>query len=154
LVATVTNGEVVPVVQNRITDAGFNELVLIPMGADKVFVRSLVGVDALSIVNSAKEFFNLLFSHWTRWDKNVLPYQRGAFLRADSCSTEKGRLDFARVLIATSDLEIVKRVENVLVDEILVEVKIVEEWGYALGKDTCLFADESDSEASQSDNEA
>ncbi|MCI31746.1 DUF4283 domain protein, partial [Trifolium medium] len=73
---------------------------------------------------------------------------------AVNCSTEKGRLDFTRVLIATSDLEIVKRVENVLVDEILVEVKIVEEWGYALGEDTCLFAVESDSEASQSDNEA
>ncbi|MCI88082.1 hypothetical protein A2U01_0109368, partial [Trifolium medium] len=31
----VINGEAVPVVQNKITDAGFNELVLIPMGADK-----------------------------------------------------------------------------------------------------------------------
>ncbi|MCI22292.1 sulfate transporter, partial [Trifolium medium] len=113
-------------------------------------------------------------------DNKVLPYQRGVwvrlygislhawsvdffklcvldcgrFLRADSCSTDKDRLDFARVLIATSDLEIVKRVETVLVDGILVEIKIVEEWGYAIGEDTCLFEDENDSEASQSDNEA
>ncbi|MCI33176.1 hypothetical protein A2U01_0054392, partial [Trifolium medium] len=29
----------------------------------------------------------------------------------------------------------------------------VEEWGYALGEDTCLFEEESDSEASQSDHE-
>ncbi|MCI30014.1 sulfate transporter, partial [Trifolium medium] len=58
------------------------------------------------------------------------------FLHADSCSADKDRLDFARVLIATPDLEIVKRVENVLVDGLLVEVKIVEEWGYALGEDT------------------
>ncbi|MCI82341.1 sulfate transporter, partial [Trifolium medium] len=35
IVATVINGEAVLVVQNRITDAGFIDLVLIPMGADK-----------------------------------------------------------------------------------------------------------------------
>ncbi|MCI96952.1 DUF4283 domain protein, partial [Trifolium medium] len=39
----------------------------------------------------------------------------------------KDRLDFARVLIATSDLDIVNRVERVMVDGTLVEVKIVEE---------------------------
>ncbi|MCI68277.1 sulfate transporter, partial [Trifolium medium] len=54
IVATVINGEAVPVVHNRITDAGFDDLVLIPMGAHKVFVRSSVGDDAMAIVNSAK----------------------------------------------------------------------------------------------------
>ncbi|MCI15691.1 DUF4283 domain protein, partial [Trifolium medium] len=48
---------------------------------------------------------------------------------------------------------IAKRVENVLVDGTLVEIKIVEEWGYAMGEDTCLFEEESESEASQSDYE-
>jgi hypothetical protein len=43
LVATVMNGEAVPVVQNRIADAGFNDVVITPMGADKVFVRSVGG---------------------------------------------------------------------------------------------------------------
>jgi hypothetical protein len=38
LVATVINGEAIPVVQNRITDAGFKDLVVTPMGADKVFI--------------------------------------------------------------------------------------------------------------------
>jgi hypothetical protein len=38
LVATVINGEAIHVVQNRITDAGFNDLVVTPMGADKVFI--------------------------------------------------------------------------------------------------------------------
>ncbi|MCI60251.1 DUF4283 domain protein, partial [Trifolium medium] len=58
------------------------------------------------------------------------------FLRADNCSADKDRLDFARVLIATPELEIVKRVETVLVEGTPVEIKIVEEWGYALGDDT------------------
>ncbi|WJX94030.1 hypothetical protein P8452_75494 [Trifolium repens] len=35
IVATVINGEAVPMVQNRIVDAGFNDLVITPMGADK-----------------------------------------------------------------------------------------------------------------------
>ncbi|MCI75357.1 hypothetical protein A2U01_0096626, partial [Trifolium medium] len=33
----------------------------------------------------------------------------------------------------------------------MIEVKIVEEWGYTLGEDSCLFKDESDSEASEPD---
>ncbi|GAU40819.1 hypothetical protein TSUD_398030 [Trifolium subterraneum] len=56
-----------------------------------------------------------------------------------------------RVLIATSDLDIVKRTEKVLVDGVLVEIKIVEEWGYAMGEDSCLFEEESETEASHSD---
>ncbi|GAU37762.1 hypothetical protein TSUD_102790 [Trifolium subterraneum] len=179
LVATIINGEAVPVVQNRITDAGFNDLILVPMGAGKVFVRSSAGVDARAIVNGAKDFFTLLFLNWERWGNEGFPYQRGAwvrlygipihawnvnffkmcvfdcgrFLRADSCSADWDKLDFARVLIATPDLEIIKRVESVLVDGTLTKIKIVEEWGYALGEDTCLFEEESDSEVSQNDNE-
>ncbi|PNX60099.1 putative sulfate transporter, partial [Trifolium pratense] len=147
------------------------------MGADKVFLRSSEGVDAMSIVGGAVEFFKLIFSNWTRWDQDWRPYQRGAwvrlygvpldawnveffklcvfecrrFLRADSCSAEKDRLDFARVLIATADLDIVTKVERVLVNGTMVEIKIVEEWGYALGEDTCLFEEEDESEASQTD---
>ncbi|GAU10105.1 hypothetical protein TSUD_422320 [Trifolium subterraneum] len=48
---------------------------------------------------------------------------------------------------------IIKRVERVRVDGALVEIKIVEEWGYAMGEDTCLFEEEIASEASQSDCE-
>ncbi|MCI63414.1 DUF4283 domain protein, partial [Trifolium medium] len=40
-----------------------------------------------------------------------------------------------------------------MVDGTLVEVTIVEEWGYAMGEDTCLFEDESESEASHSEFE-
>jgi hypothetical protein len=43
LVATVIHGEAIPVVQNRINDAGFADLVITPMGADKVFMRRAEG---------------------------------------------------------------------------------------------------------------
>jgi hypothetical protein len=48
-------------------------------------------------------------------------------------------------------LEIVTRVERVLVDGVQVDIKIVEEWGYAMGEDTCLFEEEDGSESSQTD---
>ncbi|PNX75614.1 putative sulfate transporter, partial [Trifolium pratense] len=176
-VATIMNGEAVPLVQDRIVDAGFNDLVLIPMGADKVFLRSLAGGDAMGTVDNAKEFFQLFFSNWVRWESDAQPYRRGAwvrlygiplhawneeffklcvldcgrFLRTDCCSAEKDRLDFARVLIATPDLEIINRVESIMVDGGKVEVKIVEEWGYALGEDFCLVEEESGSETAQSE---
>jgi hypothetical protein len=177
LVATVINGEAIPVVQNRITDAGFEDLVITPMGADKVFLRRTEGGDVRALVAGAVDFFKLIFSNWMRWDDDGRSFQRGAwvrlygvplsawnvdffklcvfecgrFIRADSCSAEKDRLDFARVLIATSDLAIVSRVERVLVDGAQVAIKIVEEWGYAMGEDTCLFEEENGSEASQND---
>ncbi|GAU48878.1 hypothetical protein TSUD_406570, partial [Trifolium subterraneum] len=120
LVATIITGEAVPVVQNRITDACFDNMVLIPMGADKVFVRSSAREDVSVLVNNAKDFFNIIFSKWMR------------SLRADSCSADKDRLDVARVLIATPDLEIFNTVVSIKVDGTLVQVKVVEEWGTLL----------------------
>ncbi|MCH84604.1 sulfate transporter, partial [Trifolium medium] len=110
LVATLVNGEAVPVVQSRINGC-------------RVFQTRVFELDALGQYSAALQTGRL----------------------ADSCTAEKDRLDFARVLIATSDLEIVNRVETVLVDGTMVEVKIMEEWGYALGEDTCLFEDDRDS---------
>jgi hypothetical protein len=72
----------------------------------------------------------------------------GRFLRADNFTVEKDRLDFAHVLIATSSLDVVKRVERLLVDGVIVDVQVIEEWGYDLGDDACLLVDDRVSEAS------
>ncbi|XP_045791605.1 uncharacterized protein LOC123886320 [Trifolium pratense] len=179
LVATIINGEAVPVVQSRIMDAGFNDVIIIPMGADKVFVRSSSGIDVKAIIDSAKEFFQIIFSSWTSWESHAQDYRRGAwvhlygiplqawnenffklcvldcgrFLRVEYGSVEKERIDFARVLIATPNLEIVNTVATVLVDGIQFEVKIVEEWGYTLGEDNCLFEEDNESVKSHSDHD-
>jgi hypothetical protein len=63
-------------------------------------------------------------------------------LRADSYTVEKDRLDFARVLIATSSLDVVKHVERLLVDDTVVDVQVVEEWGYDMGDDACILVDD------------
>ncbi|MCI96479.1 DUF4283 domain protein, partial [Trifolium medium] len=49
-------------------------------------------------------------------------------------------------------MEVVNRAERLLVDGVMVEIRIMEEWGYALGEDVCLFEDESEEEASHYDN--
>ncbi|GAU45884.1 hypothetical protein TSUD_401090, partial [Trifolium subterraneum] len=76
-----------------------------------------------------------------------------SFLRADSGTIEKERLDYARILIATSALGVIKRKESLLVDGVRVVVQIMEEWGYVLGEDACLFDEENEEVASHNDNE-
>jgi hypothetical protein len=174
VVATIANGEAVSVVRRRLEDAGFKGLEITHLGAARVLVRSMEGTDVLSVLDCAKDFFNMCFSYWVRWEAAVNPFQRGAwvriygtplhawndnffklcvmdcgrFLRSDGYTTAKERLDFARVLIATPALAVIKKEEHLLVDGCLVEIQIIEEWGYELGDDACLLEDDTGSTAS------
>jgi hypothetical protein len=47
--------------------------------------------------------------------------------RTATRTVEKDKLDFARVLIATESLDVVKREEKLLVDDLVVEVQVIEE---------------------------
>jgi hypothetical protein len=40
---------------------------------------------------------------------------------------DKEKLDYARILLATSSLKVVNTIDNILVDGVLLEVKIVDE---------------------------
>jgi hypothetical protein len=60
---------------------GFTSLDIILMGADKVFIRSLLDKYVLMKVGETSDFFNHFFSSFVKWDKNVVPFQRGAWLR-------------------------------------------------------------------------
>jgi hypothetical protein len=174
VVATVANGEAGSVVRRRLQDAGFKDLDLLHLGGDRVLVRSPEGTDVLTVFDQARDFFNLCFSHWERWEKTAIPFQRGAwvriygiplhawnvnffklcvmdcgrFLRPDSYTVARDRLDYARVLISTTALAVVKKVEQLLVDGSLVEIQIIEEWGFDLGDDACLMEDDVESKAS------
>jgi hypothetical protein len=79
---------------------------------------------------------------WNESFFKLCVFDCGRFLRADNYTTEKDRLDFARVLIATTSLEVIKRVERLLVDDTVVEVQVVEEWGYDMGDDACILLDD------------
>jgi hypothetical protein len=85
------------------------------------------------------------------WNDNffklcVMDY--GRFLRSDGYTAAKERLDYARELLATPELAVIKKEEHLLVDGCLVEIQIIEEWGYDLGDDACLLKDDSVSKAS------
>jgi len=72
----------------------------------------------------------------------------GRYLRADNCSLNRERFDYARVLIATSSLEVVKLSEHIIFDGEMVEIKILEEWGFNLGDDVCLYDEEEKADTS------
>ncbi|KAK2434585.1 heterogeneous nuclear ribonucleoprotein A0 [Trifolium repens] len=74
VVATVANGEAGSVVRRRVQDAGFKELDLLHLGGDRVLVRRSEEGDVLSVLDRAKDFFRLCFSHWVRWEKAMIPF--------------------------------------------------------------------------------
>ena len=74
----------------------------------------------------------------------------GRYLRTDECSVEKERFNYARVLVATTSYEILNCSEEVLIDGEVVTVKIIEEWGFNIGEDACLFEEEDEARETQS----
>jgi hypothetical protein len=62
----------------------------------------------------------------------------GKFVRADDCTLDRGRIDYARVLITTTSLEVLNLSTDVLVDGSTFSIKLVEEWGCNLGEDAFL----------------
>lgn len=103
MVGTVLNGESVPLIQNRVEDAGFQDVGIIPLGADKVFIHSLSGSDVSEIVGEARQFFELLFSHLVVSDKAVMPFQRGALLRVIGIPLHAWNERFSNYVFLTVD---------------------------------------------------
>ena len=175
---SVINGEAILIVQSRIEDASVADLDVIPLGADRVFICSSSDVEVSTILEGASEFFANIFSNILRWDKNLVPFQRGAwlrlydiplqawnenffklcildcgrFLRTDSCSVDRDMFDYARILIATPSLEVINCVKKLVVDGEVVEIKILEEWGFNMGEDVCLYDTEDGTRSSNFDH--
>jgi len=53
----------------------------------------------------------------------------GKFVRVDDCTLDRGRIDYACVLITSTSLEVLNLTTNVLVDGSMFSIKLVEEWG-------------------------
>lgn len=164
LVATVLNGEAIPVLQRRIFDAGFEKLDIIPLGADKVLLRTEDDSDVNLILSEAPAFFEHFFSKPVKWKKDVVVRERGAWVRiygvplqawnldffklcvydcgrllkVDEATLDKIHFDYARVLVSTHSLDLINADAKVLVDGTPFDFKIVEEGGFSLGEDACL----------------
>lgn len=81
VLATVRDGNSIPLTQHRIWDAGFDILNLIPLGADKVFISSTQDIGVMSVINGALDFFNLLFGNFKPWNFDLASCQLGAWVR-------------------------------------------------------------------------
>ena len=66
----------------------------------------------------------------------------GRLLQVDELTLDKERLDYARVMLATSSLELINTISTVVVDGAVLEFKIIEEWGCTLGEDAYLSMEE------------
>lgn len=168
MVARVVSGDSSLSLQQRVEDAGFVNVVVTPLGSDRVFLHCLGDENIWNVFNEAIHFFGMLFGDLHKWSPVEVNYERGAwlrvygtpvhawnelffklcvsgygrFIRSDSCTVDKERFDFARVLISTSSLDIINSLIEVSIDGVLHEIKLVEEWGCYLGEDVFLLDDE------------
>ena len=179
LIATVHGGDSVAARQQRVEDAGFPFVVVTPMGGDRVFLYCAGEKDIWKVFHEAIDFFSVLFSSAIKWSAEEVRYERGAWLRvygipihawnenffrlcvteigrfiqADESTVSKARLDYARVLVSTSQIEILNTTSDYVIDGRKFILKLVEEWGYVLGEDAFLPEVESSPEASCHPNE-
>jgi hypothetical protein len=75
------------------------------------------------------------------------------FLKTDNCSLNRERFDYARVLIATSSLYVIDMSAKIIVDWSEVDIKDIEEYGFNIGDDVCLYDEDEKSDSSSQRNE-
>ncbi|KEH16894.1 DUF4283 domain protein [Medicago truncatula] len=179
MIATVHNGEAIPVLQRRIYDAGFEHLDIITLGADKVLLRTDDDSDVLFLLSEASDFFDTFFTKPVKWKKDMVVRERGAWVRifgvplqacnpeffklcvydcgrmlkVDDPTLEKIHFDYARVLVSTSSLDLIISAANVMVYGVIFDLKIVEEGGFLLGEDACLSDEDVGPEEDELGNE-
>jgi len=134
------------------------------MGGDKVFLRCRNNEDFMQVFNEAIHFFGMLFYVVHRWMPSDAIYERGTwvsiygtpihvwntnffklcvsqcgrFIKADDCTVDRGRIDYARILISTPSVEVLNKSMVMLIDGSQCSIKLVEEWGCHLGEDAFL----------------
>jgi len=170
--AKVRNGDFIPLVQQKIIDAGFDNVRVVPRGGDNVILFCPGTEDMMSVYLAAADFFNCFFTDMHAWSltEDTVP-ERGVWLRIygiplhvwhikflefissscgkilkiDPCTTNLERLDFARILVSTECLDTINVVENILIDDKHHFIKIVEEVETGFARDVCFEEVPSDS---------
>ncbi|AES70132.1 DUF4283 domain protein [Medicago truncatula] len=170
--ATVLNGDFIPIVQQKIIDVGFENVRVVPRGGDNVILFCSGKEDMMSVYLAAADFFNCFFTDMRAWsltEDNVpergvwlriygvplhvwhikflefISSSCGRMLKIDPCTTNLERLDFARILVSTECLDTINAVENILIDDKHYSIKIVEEIAAGFARDVCFEEEASDS---------
>lgn len=84
--------------QRQIFDAGFEKLVIIPLGVDKVLLRMEDDGDVGSIFNEASEFFYNFFSHPVKRNKDLVFREKAALVRIYGIPLHAWNLDFFQIM--------------------------------------------------------
>jgi len=171
MVARVVSGDSLLSLQQRVVDAGFVNVVVTPMRSDSVFLHCLGGDDICKVFNEVIQFFSMLFADLNKWSSVDVIYERdawlricgtlvhawnelffklcvsgcGRFIRSDTCTVDRARFDYARVLISTTHLEVINSSSKIAIDGIKHVITLVEEWGCNLGEDVFLSEEELES---------
>jgi hypothetical protein len=80
MVAKVVSGDSTLSIQQRMEDAGFNNVVVTPMGSDRVFLYCKGDADIWKLFNEALDFFSMLFTDIHKWVLNDEMYEMGAWI--------------------------------------------------------------------------
>jgi len=171
MVAHIKAGDSVLSYKQCIADAGFPNVTVTPLGGDRVLLHCTSGDDFSTVLNGAYEFFGMLFSNFHKWSESLVRCERGAWLRVygipvhawnatffrlcvsgigrflyvDECIVDKARLNYARILVVTPEIEIVNKLSDFIIDGRQYAIKLVEEWGCNLGEDAFMSEGEADS---------
>jgi len=129
-------------IQQRVEDAGFDIVEVIPMGEDRAFLRCRGNGNILQVFKDVADFFGLFLTDVHKWTSKEVRYERGAwvriygtlvhawntnffklcvfkcgrFVREDECTLDRGGIDFARFLISTYALEVLNKIMVLMVD--------------------------------------
>lgn len=131
----------------------FRKLLLLPWAVIEFFLIALITKIFGNFLMEHLIFFGMLFSNIHKWSATKVKYERGTwlqvygvpiqawndaffrlcvieisrFIRADECTVDKGRLDFARILVSTPHIEIVNISSEIIIDGSNFVIKLVEE---------------------------
>ena len=129
---------------NRSRALHFPNIIVTPMGGDKVFIICNDGAGVWQLIHGVHEFFGILLWNFQKWTSNEVRYERGAWLRVgrfiqvDECTVDKARLDYAHILVSTTNIDIVNQSVEFIIDDNKFLFKVVEEWGCNLGDDAFM----------------
>ncbi|PNX73132.1 hypothetical protein L195_g029030 [Trifolium pratense] len=138
------------------------------MSGKMVFVYLINGEDVEKTVKEAKEFFDKFFESIRRWNVSEVVQERcvwvriygipihtwnvelftkavssfGTLLCVDPSTSDKSRLDFAKVLLITKSLDVINFMEKIMIYGIIFTLRMVEDFSIWPVEDVKLVEDD------------
>jgi hypothetical protein len=172
--AKIKDGTCISVIQQSFLDAGFADFKLISLGGDNVLLHPCVEGDSMELFNSVADFVGNFLCDFRPWTKDAsVPYERGAWvecygvplhswndifflelastrgrlLKIDDVTVNKEKMDFARFLIATSELKELNYVVHFMIDGRVYPIRFIEDLEFGFADDACLAEYEDDNKS-------